>query len=249
MWSRAVTQRSGLSIAELAHRCAEAMSRFQRKKPHDSSSCYELFRRALREGDQEAWSALYHQYNHLVRSWLRPPPRDPDGLVNEAFERFWKRIPAERFDAFPSLPALLAYLERCAMTLAIDEARREERRKRATDELIRVQRSALTGGRAYSQEPMPEHVLERASRDQFYEYIGSRLKGRKERLVFRASFVWGLRPREIVKQWPDRFADAKEVSRVKERLLRRLRRDDQLRAIWETWFPTAEKPGYGRSMV
>jgi RNA polymerase sigma factor (sigma-70 family) len=223
------------------------MARFQRQKAHDSSSCYELFQRALRENDQEAWSALYGQYHRLVRSWLGNPPGDPDALVNEVFARLWRAIPAERFDKFPTLPALLAYLERCAKSLAIDEARREERRKRIIEELIRVRELTLAG--SGSLEPMREDVLEKAARDQLCEHILSRLKGRKERLVFRDSFERGLPPREIAKRRPDLFANAKEVSRVKECILGRLRRDDQLKAIWETLFYTAEKPRRRRSMV
>lgn len=195
-------QGSSLSIAELARRCANAMARSRRQKAHDLSSCYELFQRALKENDQEAWSALYKQYHRLVRVWLGNPPGDPDDLVNEAFARLWRAIPAERFDRFPTTPALLAYLKRCAKSLAIDEARREERKQKVIEKLRKVQELTLAGSGSLSLEPMREQVLERASRDQLYEHISARLKGRKERLVFYDSFLLGLAPREIAERWP-----------------------------------------------
>ena len=232
-----MTQDSSFSIAELARRCEKAMVQFQRQKTHDLSSCYELFRLALKENDQEAWSALYSQYHRLVRDWSRGSPGDPDDLVNEAFARFWRAIPAERFGKFPTVPALLAYLKRCAKNLVIDEIRREERREKVKEELRKVQELALVGIGSHSREPMRELVLERASTDQLFEHIRSRLKGRREWLVFHESFVLGLPPREIAKRWPDLFADAKEVSRVKERIQRRLGRDAHLEAIREALFP------------
>ncbi|MGD9317503.1 MAG: sigma factor, partial [Anaerolineae bacterium] len=103
-----MTQDSSFSIAELARRCAKAMARRPRQKDHDLSSCYELFRHALQNRDRDAWSALYDQYHRMVRRWLGNPPGDPDDLVNEAFARFWRAIPAERFDHFPTTPNLLA---------------------------------------------------------------------------------------------------------------------------------------------
>jgi DNA-directed RNA polymerase specialized sigma24 family protein len=247
MWRRAVTQHSGLSIAALARRCAEAMSRFQRRKTHDSSSCYELFRHALQKRDQEAWSALYGQYHRLVRSWLGSPPGNSGYLVNQVFRKFWQAIPAEQFDDFPTLGALLAYLKRCAKSVAADDIRREERQTRVRKGVARA--LELTTASNSSEEHVRERVLERVAQEHLHEQILSRLRGHKERLVFYDSYELGLRPREIAERWPDLFADAKEVSRVKERILRRLRRDAQLRAIWETLFPSAEKPRYGRSMV
>ena len=238
-----MTQDSSFSIAELARRCAKAMARRPRQKDHDLSSCYELFRHALQNRDRDAWSALYDQYHRMVRRWLGNPPGDPDDLVNEAFARFWRAIPAERFGKFPTVPALLAYLKRCAKNLVIDEIRREERRQKVKEELRKVQELALVGIGSHSREPMRELVLERASTDQLLERIRSCLKGRREWLVFRYSFLLGLPPREIAKRWPDLFADAKEVSRVKERIQRRLGRDAHLEAIREALFPRRKNRG------
>jgi DNA-directed RNA polymerase specialized sigma subunit len=63
--------------------------------------------------------------------------------------------------------------------------------------------------------------------------IRSRLKDERERVVFELSYHYGLPPREIYERRPELFTDAKEVSRIKENLLKRLRRDKSLREWWD----------------
>jgi hypothetical protein len=82
-----VKPESTTPVAELARRCAEEMVCYRRGRPYDPRHCYELFRRALVGRDEEAWAALYSQYQRLMRRWVAHAPGDPDGLVNQAFER------------------------------------------------------------------------------------------------------------------------------------------------------------------
>jgi len=50
----------------------------------------------------------------------------------------------------------------------------------------------------------------------------------KERRVVYGSFVLALKPRELYAQFRETFRDVKEVYRVKENVLARLRRDAEL---------------------
>jgi len=217
-----------LPIAELARRCAEAMARYRRRQTHDPGPCYELFRRALEHRDERAWAALYDQYHRLVRRRVRNAPGEPDALVNRAFERFWRAIPPERFADFATLDKLLAYLKRCAQSVAIDARREQERRQvyeAALDTLSKTDPDPATS-------PM-EHLLDEIMGEQIFEHVRQRLSGHRERTVFRASLEWGLKPAQIAARWPDLFADAQQVSRIKERIFRRLRRDGELRILLE----------------
>ena len=65
-----------MPVAELTRRCAEEMARYKRRQRSDPRYCYELFRCALAEGDEEAWAAIYSQYHGLVRCWLGNAPGD-----------------------------------------------------------------------------------------------------------------------------------------------------------------------------
>jgi len=220
--------RRSLPVAELARRCAEEMARYRRGRFSDPRYCYELLRCALAEQDEEAWAAVYRQYHGLVRCWLGDAPGDPDALVNEAFERLWRAIPPDRSAEFPTLGSILEYLKRCARCVAIDASRREEREQAEETALARLHVLGAEGKRRPS-----EQVLDAIVGEQLLECAMERLHGLGERLVFRASFEWDLRPGMIAERWPSVFASAREVSRIKERILRRLRRDEGIRALLE----------------
>ena len=218
-----------MASSDWARRCAEEMVRYHHGRPYDPTPCYELFRLALVHQDQTAWTALFRQYSRLVRHWVRGAPGDPDALVNEAFERFWKALSPSRFQHFSSLDEILAYLKRCAQSVAIDARRREERE--------RIRASALAQMRAASAEdqwdPLVERILDEIVRKELYERAMASLMDPLERLIFRASFEWDMKPRQIAERWKQMFADAQEVSRIKERILRRLRRDKVLRDLMD----------------
>jgi len=215
-----------MPVAELARRCTEEMARYRRGQCSDPRYCYELFRCALVERDEEAWAAVYNQYDRLVQSWVGDAPGDPDGLVNETFERLWRAIPPDHFAEFPTLGRILEYLKRCARCVAVDARRREERRQAEEAALARLQ--ALGAG----ERPSPsEHALDAIVGEQLIERAMGRLHDLGEQLVFRASFEWDLQPGAIAERWPSVFASAREVSRIKERILRRLRRDERVRAL------------------
>lgn len=216
-----------LPITELTRRCAAEMAHYQRRQTYDPTHCYEIFRRALEHRDQDAWAAAYNQYHRLVRYQLGNAPGEPDALVNQVFARFWHAIPPERFAGFPTLDKLLAYLKRCAQSVAIDARRKEERRL--------VYESALETleGKANSRmgaSPMDD-LLDEIVGAQVFEHARKCLSGHEERVVFRASLEWGLKPATIAERWPNLFANACEVSRVKERIFRRLHRDRELRTL------------------
>ena len=78
-----------------------------------------------------------------------------------------------------------------------------------------------------------ERILDGIVSEQLYEQAVDCLSSPQERLLFQASFEWNLRPGMIVERWPGTFANAREVYRVRERILRRLRRDDALRHFLE----------------
>jgi len=213
-----------LSVAQLAKRCAAAMSRFRRRQEYLPDACYELFRRALELQDQEAWQAIYTQYHRLVRHWLGDAPGDPDALVNQVFGRFWQALTPGRFADFPSLDALLEYLKRCAQTVALRAERQAERQQIQED----VARTLYELGYLSTPSAWSEQVLERITGRCFYTQVMDCLTDPIERLVFRASFEWDMKPRTIAAHWPHLFTNGRHVSRVKGRILRRLRRDREL---------------------
>jgi DNA-directed RNA polymerase specialized sigma24 family protein len=218
---------STVPVAELARRCAEEMMYYQRRDDYDPTYCYELFRCALVDRDEEAWTALYTQYYRLVCRWLGNASGDVDALANEAFHRFWRALPPNRFAGFSTLDQLLAYLKRSAQSTSVDARRSEQRRQARAAAVRRLQESKA----AESQISLARRVLDEIASAELYEYVTSSLNTSQERLVFRASVEWDLKPRVIAERWPDLFRDPAEVSTVKERIFRRLQRDGKLRIL------------------
>jgi len=204
----------GLDVNKLATHCRENSSELR----HPGHG-FELFRRAIVGGDEEAWAAIYTQYHALVRVWLMGVA-DNDDLVQETFTRFSQAVTVERFTAgeFPTLEKLLAYMRQTAINLRHNENRRTERERRALDAWLEQHPIAVS-----SQNPVDD------IRHELAEYVRNLVEDDQEQLVLRLTFEFELPPREIVHRYPQAFRDVDEVYRVKERLKKRLQRDPRLR--------------------
>jgi DNA-directed RNA polymerase specialized sigma24 family protein len=220
-----------LDIATLAGRCALENERFQRGQPSDPRYAYEIFRRALAERDDVAWEYLYQQYRGLVERWVRNNAafsgcsESPEDLAGEAFARFWRAIPPERFEKFPTAAALLHYLQMCASCVVIDGARARTAARLVSSELLETE-----GGLHTSPD---EEVIGQMEREEFWRSIAARLNGEAERAVVFDSFIEGLKPREIYDARRDLFASVNDVYLAKRNVLDRLGRDQRLRGLAE----------------
>jgi len=87
---------------------------------------YELFRRAIVEHEDEAWTAIAARYRSLMIAWaarcpaLHTAEECCEDLADQAFARAWRALTPERFARFPSLAALLAYLRTCVTATVVD---------------------------------------------------------------------------------------------------------------------------------
>jgi hypothetical protein len=71
--------------------------------------------------------------------------------------------------------------------------------------------------------------LAQVHQQELWQEISARLQNEKERKVMYGSFVLALKPRELYAQFRETFRDVKEVYRVKENVIARLRRDTNFR--------------------
>lgn len=181
----------------------------------------DLFRRAVVEGDQAAWDALYAQYQHLVRTWLRRhaaaalTDEADDYLINRTFERFWMYVKPDRFASFAGLPALLQYLKLCAHGVLLDEVRSQTRKQTVP---VRDQAQPLAS----------DDIIEREAAHTLWQAIRATARDESDLLIAQLSFIHGLKPREIYGRYPEHFASVAEVYRIKRNLLDRLRRDETI---------------------
>jgi len=200
-----------LTLDEVAARCAAGAER----------CCFELFRAALADRDQRAWSHVLAQYGRLVGFWIRRHPRfaesgeELDYFTNAAFARMGRAISPGKFDDFAQLGQLLKFLKRCAFAAVVDFARAADREPPRGDP-----------GRS---EPGAQDPLPSAGSEAWQRCIEPRLRNQEEWLVAYASWTLELRPAEILSTWPDRFDTVRTIFQVKANLLERLRRDASLR--------------------
>lgn len=219
-----------MSLASLSLR-AQAESRlFYRHEEYDARFAYELFRRALAEGDQGAWQAIYEHYYPLVEHWVRRTGafaisgESSDYFVSAAFTRFWRAIPADRFRSFPNLASLLNYLRRCASCVVIDSARSHSYNDLLPEESVNWNSHELANA--------DEEATDRVSRLEFWQMIDGLLNSEAERVVVRCSFLLGMKPGDIFGGRKDLFADVNEVYTLKRNILARLRRNSDLRGMY-----------------
>ncbi len=205
--------------------CAEARAQeanFVRGEPSADAAGVELFRRAIADGDEEAWEAVVALYRGLLiaqsaRQVVRNLVVEDAGFcVDRAFQRFWRATRARGILEFQDLASILKYLKMCLASVLLDEAR--ARRRQAC-----VSIDDLSPDARASSDPSAE-VVANIAQVELWKAIDRELRNDTERLVVRLSFAAGLSPREIRALHPDHFTDVSEVYRLKRNLIERLRR-------------------------
>ena len=154
---------------------------FFRREAYDPAFCYELFRRAIVLGDQNAHERLYLQYQSLVASWVERHSSYPSTgeenqyFVNRAFEKLWRALSPAKFGQFADLKALLAYLKMCTHSAIIDYSRIHQHEV-ADEEPSQEQ---LVAGLDRGNDP-EEEAIQDVQRADFWRLIDERIDGEKD---------------------------------------------------------------------
>jgi DNA-directed RNA polymerase specialized sigma24 family protein len=220
-----------LSLSGIAHRCTKETELFFAHRRHDPRPCFELFRRAIADSCQRAWDLVYLQYHALVNGWVQRHSSFPACgeeaayLVNRAFEKMWSAMTPDKFSRFPELKSVLRYLQMCAHSAIIDAVRM------TPPPGVDVEAEMLPVGGAPGGRPVDDHALAQVHRREFWAAIKARLNDEEEQCVVYGSYVLGLKPRQLLDEYPNTFQDVQAIYRVKENVLARLRRDEALHAF------------------
>ena len=216
-----------LSLPALVRRCATESDHFYHNRSYDARFAHELFRRALVERDEIAWEHVYTHYSPPVESWVRRSGafvgsgESSEFFVGAAFTKFWRAVSPERFATFPTLAALLAYLQLCTGSVVIDSVRAQSWAEMVADDALPTDQTPRVSA--------DDQAIERVSRAEFWRYIDTQLHCDAERAVVLGSFVLGMKPGEICEQRPDLFANVGDVYNIKRNVLSRLSRNPELR--------------------
>jgi len=195
------------------------LQRFRWKAPFDERAGVEIFRRALIEQTNEAWSALQHCFSETIRIWIRSHPNSDVALLRDSeenyiaqtFSRFWYAVHDQHVE-FSTLPAALSYLHATLNGLITDTLRFHLR--------LRSREVPFPESGLFD-EPCAEEPLDSES----LESIQMLLLNQRERRIFYLLYSCGLKPREVVNRCPQEFDDVKEIYRLNTNIIGRLRRN------------------------
>lgn len=190
--------------------------------------CLEIFRRAIEENDNAAWTLLYRLYHGLVRQWIikSEPPESADfeELIQETFFAFHRFYTADKFARAIRFASVLSYLRNCAG----DRVRMYRRYlKSRPDEFSTSNLSKAQG--EVEQRPNEK----RMGQQELWEVVLSCCRDATEQLLAKLSFQYVMSPKEICEMYPDQFPTTSDVNRIKRNLLNRLRRHPKIKSMYE----------------
>jgi DNA-directed RNA polymerase specialized sigma24 family protein len=120
-----------LSLEQLVTMCQHEIACYRATNEESCPHLIDLFRRALCQSDQGAWTVLYTCFAPLVFFWARRYGRSYSWLreeeypvlVNQAFAKFAIGMSHHALSDFATIGQCLTYLRRCVFSVVIDEAR------------------------------------------------------------------------------------------------------------------------------
>src|SRR5436309_3155124 len=194
-----------ISLKKLVDLSIHELQRRRWDEPGGDRYCVELFRRALVEQTDEAWSALQQCFSETVRSWLWSHPshdvallRDSEeNYIAQTFSRFWYAMHDQQLE-FTTLPAALRYLH-ATLNGILTDTLRSHLRGRA--------REVTLPEPGCSEEPTTADFTDEQS---IWESIQGFLPDERERRVAYLLYYCGLKPRDIVVRCSPEFTDVQE---------------------------------------
>jgi hypothetical protein len=215
---------NALSIEALAEQCSREIDNYCKSEPWTDEYGLELLRRAIVQGDQEAWVGVQHCFSGLVRRWLRRHPKrevayrleSEENYIAQTFERFWQATALTRHVEFMTLAAALQYLRASLNGVILDTLRAYARPREVT-----LPEPGEAG------EPYMEDVN---GSSEVWETLQTMLPDEREQRLAYLLFHCGLKSREIMRFCPQEWSDVREIYRLRRSIMERLLRNaDQLR--------------------
>jgi DNA-directed RNA polymerase specialized sigma24 family protein len=212
-----------LELLALVEQCQREVQAYRRGEPSAEAYGLELLRRALVQGDQDAWAGVQQCLGELVIGWLRRHPgretacrwESEENYVALAFERFWQATAQQRV-VFKNFAGALVYLRASLHGAILDTLRAYSRSKQVP--------MPLPG------EPGEPYVEDQTDSSEVWEVLQTMLQNGRERRLAYLLYHCGLKPREIVHFCPQEWSDIQEIYCLRPNIIERVRRNlDQLR--------------------
>jgi DNA-directed RNA polymerase specialized sigma24 family protein len=214
---------TNMSLPALADRCMSEINNYRRGEGSSDRYCLEIFRRAMQEHDDAAWTLLVDRFKEFLLAAFRRHPRSeaashldsPENYVARAFARFWMAAEYNQQVTFTSLGAALRYLRVCLNSTILDMLRSYARTKE-----VPLPEPGFAGE--------PEEGQDEGG--SLWEVIRTMLPSEREQRLAFYLYQCNLKPREIVRLRPQEFSNVDEIYRLRRNIVDRLERGaDQIR--------------------
>jgi hypothetical protein len=220
---------SAMSLSELADLCMAEMNNYRRSEPYKEQYSLEIFHRALFQHDRDTWELLQELFNPMLRAWLHKHPRQNiacyfapiEFYVAHTFTRVWQSSIRNTLE-FDTLSAALSYLKLWLQGVVIDTLRVYSRPNEAPPP---------DSGSGQITNYIEESAAENNCRSsEVWDKIKSLLSNERERRLAYLFYHCNLKPKEIVRDYPEEFSDIQEIYQLTRNIMERLiRKRDQSR--------------------
>ena len=213
-----------VSLSALAELSMREIDNYRRGEPSNDQYSLEIFRRAMLEGDNAAWTLLEDRFKDFLLSSFRRHPKSetasrldsPENYVARAFARFWLATVHNRQLEFTTLAAALHYLRVCLNSTIVDTLRAYAR-----------PREVALPETDFGWEPAAEYHDDDSD---LWEVLSGILPNERERRLAYLLYYCNLKPREIVRVCPQEFSEVEEIYRLRRNIMERAQRSvDQIR--------------------
>ncbi|GCE28163.1 hypothetical protein KDA_36470 [Dictyobacter alpinus] len=223
--TRAVPPVATMTLHELAQHSQEEMRNYCQGKVVDDCYALEIFRRAMRLHDAQAWDVLYQCFSGIVYTWMRRHSKrerayaldSEENYVAQAFTRLWQASMNNAELHFTSVAAALNYL-RASLNGAIMDTLRVYNHPNEVS-------LPDDNDTMYSAEPVAE---EPEDTNEVWYVVRSLLSDPREIRLAYLYFHCGLKAREIVHFCPTEFNDVQDIYRLRHNIFKRLTRNADL---------------------
>jgi len=208
----------------LAHRCRKEQRLYHNKLPNDPRYCYELFRMAFQNNDLEAWDLVINIFRKMVASWVTIHKgfdscgENVDNIVQGAFDRCFNALSRGRLDESVGLGGLIIYLKKCVNHQILD--------------LIR-KKIPPTVPLSDDIPDSPARRTDPIAKEKLWDFVNHKLKGKREQIVVYPYCFFYYPPKQIYEEYKSTFKSVKDVSRVWENVVARLRRDKEFKEYFD----------------
>src|SRR5271165_2063150 len=216
-----MTSPDGTSIDQLAQDCQQQTDLFRQGRKPNNRFCFELLRLTFSEGAERGYFHIYQIYGRQVYAWIANDSRFPATgeecgyFANWAMARFFKTLANPvKFSGFSTLQEILAYLRVIAYNTITQHLRDHPMHAEEPIDGIEI--------------PVEPNMEANLEGEELLNHIYASLGDDRDREIAYFWLVLGMKPREIVTDYGDRWA-IEQVAAAKQRIWRCLRQDPLLR--------------------